>query len=224
MMPSSDQPEARTPAQVPEENALRSQGCAACVEARYAGARFCPQCGKDLLTEPKSDDAAHPILPTTRPNSGIIGSSALKARSATEAACEESPAPPSHVREETSTTCASCHALLPEDALYCHRCGERTRSRQPQLRASVRTPQGHENAVKFDGEPITIGTAKECDVVIVGDEFVSRRHARLAVADGRVLLTDLGSSNGTYLRVRGPIELREGDEIMIGATQVRISR
>ena len=45
-------------------------------------------------------------------------------------------------------------------------------------------------------ERVTIGSADGCDVVL-RDRTVSRHHAELTVRDGRVAITDLGSSNGT---------------------------
>lgn len=45
---------------------------------------------------------------------------------------------------------------------------------------------------------------------------VSRRHARIVVTGGRVVLEDLGSKNGTFLRgrrIERPVELSDGDEI-----------
>ena len=48
---------------------------------------------------------------------------------------------------------------------------------------------------------------------------VSRHHARIVVEDGRAVLEDLGSTNGTFLRgqpVQAATELADGDEICIG--------
>jgi DNA-binding winged helix-turn-helix (wHTH) protein len=48
---------------------------------------------------------------------------------------------------------------------------------------------------------------------------VSRRHARIVVTSGRVVLEDLGSRNGTYVgdrRIESAVELRNGDRIGIG--------
>ena len=47
---------------------------------------------------------------------------------------------------------------------------------------------------------------------------ISRRHARITIAAGRVTIEDLGSKNGTYVdgkRVDGSRELRDGDEIRL---------
>ncbi len=44
-------------------------------------------------------------------------------------------------------------------------------------------------------DPIVVG--RECEGLLVVDPLVSRRHLELAVIDGTVVITDLGSSNGT---------------------------
>ncbi|MGO9752914.1 MAG: FHA domain-containing protein [Solirubrobacteraceae bacterium] len=62
-----------------------------------------------------------------------------------------------------------------------------------------------------------IGRHRGCDVVL-SDLSVSRRHARLVFRDGRWILQDLDSTNGTQVngcRV-GRYELRPGDHIAFG--------
>jgi len=56
------------------------------------------------------------------------------------------------------------------------------------------------------------------DIVFTDDPFLSRRHAALRVdhAAGRFSLHDLGSSNGTAIRIRGDHVLRDGDQFRIG--------
>jgi pSer/pThr/pTyr-binding forkhead associated (FHA) protein len=61
------------------------------------------------------------------------------------------------------------------------------------------------------------------DVVFSDDAFLSRRHAVIRVhgvnagSDSRSFtLTDLGSSNGTFLQVREEVRLRHGDHFRIG--------
>jgi len=56
------------------------------------------------------------------------------------------------------------------------------------------------------------------DIVFTDDPFLSRRHAALRVdhAAGRFTLHDLGSSNGTAIRIRGEHVLRDGDQFRIG--------
>jgi pSer/pThr/pTyr-binding forkhead associated (FHA) protein len=68
-----------------------------------------------------------------------------------------------------------------------------------------------------------IGRHRSCDVVL-SDLSVSRRHARLFFRDGRWILQDLHSTNGTQVngsRV-GRCELRPGDDITIGDEHLSI--
>ena len=63
-----------------------------------------------------------------------------------------------------------------------------------------------------------IGRAADA-LISVASPKVSRRHARILVAEGRATLEDLESKNGTYLgerRIAGPQELKHGDRISIG--------
>ena len=48
---------------------------------------------------------------------------------------------------------------------------------------------------------------------------VSRKHARILVGDGRAVIEDLSSKNGTFVRGRrlaDPVDLQDGDEIGVG--------
>jgi hypothetical protein len=74
-------------------------------------------------------------------------------------------------------------------------------------------------ALDWDGsqDQLVIGRDPECDVVLPS-LTVSRRHARLTFRDGRWILRDLDSTNGTTVN-RGRIgrcELRPGDRVAIG--------
>lgn len=77
--------------------------------------------------------------------------------------------------------------------------------------------------VALDGRPLTIGRATDVEVVLA-DPLASRRHARLSSRGGRLVLADLGSTNGT--RVNGEL-VREavvgpGDRIEIGTMRLEI--
>jgi hypothetical protein len=55
--------------------------------------------------------------------------------------------------------------------------------------------------------------------IVVEDDSVSRRHASVARDDDRVVLNDLGSTNGTWIngrRLYGKQELRAGDTVRLG--------
>ena len=59
---------------------------------------------------------------------------------------------------------------------------------------------------------------------MLGDDTVSRRHAELRAEDGRWLLRDLGSSNGTWVNGRRVIEaeVRPGDLVQLGGAEIRL--
>ena len=53
----------------------------------------------------------------------------------------------------------------------------------------------------------------------IDDASVSRRHARLTWDEAEVVVTDLGSKNGTFVRgarISEPVALKDGDELRIG--------
>jgi pSer/pThr/pTyr-binding forkhead associated (FHA) protein len=59
------------------------------------------------------------------------------------------------------------------------------------------------------------------DIVFGDDEFLSRRHAQIESSNNRVTLTDLASSNGTFVRLRGQHVLAAGELIRIGDELLR---
>ena len=59
------------------------------------------------------------------------------------------------------------------------------------------------------------------DIVFSDDEFMSRRHARLAFQQGRVVFEDLGSSNGSFVKLRAPYTLASGDLVRMGDQLMR---
>jgi pSer/pThr/pTyr-binding forkhead associated (FHA) protein len=62
------------------------------------------------------------------------------------------------------------------------------------------------------------------DIVFTSDPFMSRQHAAIArdPYDGSFSLRDLGSSNGTYLAIRGEFALQNGDHVRIGQHLFRL--
>lgn len=59
------------------------------------------------------------------------------------------------------------------------------------------------------------------DVVFGDDEFLSRRHAAFRWQHGQCVLSDLGSSNGTFVRLTEPMNLSDGDFLRIGDQMFR---
>jgi hypothetical protein len=74
-----------------------------------------------------------------------------------------------------------------------------------------------------EGQEIVIGRSSELDMVLV-EEMVSRKHARIALTDGTISIEDLGSTNGTFVNGEKVQQgtLREGDRVLIGTNILKV--
>jgi pSer/pThr/pTyr-binding forkhead associated (FHA) protein len=93
-------------------------------------------------------------------------------------------------------------------------------------RLSQRTTEGVVRDVFHLRRAETVIGRESGDIVFTDDPFLSRRHAvlRMHAAGGqkrRFTLTDLGSSNGTFLRIKEEVRLRHGDHFRIGQQLLR---
>lgn len=71
---------------------------------------------------------------------------------------------------------------------------------------------------------LMVGRDPACDIVL-DDPSVSRRHARVFLAEGGVYLEDLGSQNGTMVNgaaIHMPCQLRSGDELAAGEARWKL--
>jgi pSer/pThr/pTyr-binding forkhead associated (FHA) protein len=80
---------------------------------------------------------------------------------------------------------------------------------------------GHRDVRHLAGDEIVLGR-EEGDIVFRDDAFLSRRHAAVTWDGKRAQITDLGSSNGTFVRVTGPTALKHGDHVRMGDQLLRI--
>ena len=61
------------------------------------------------------------------------------------------------------------------------------------------------------------------DMTFSHDPLVSETHSAIEEQAGAIVLTDLGSRAGTFVRITGQREILDGDEIAIGRTRLRVS-
>ncbi|HYO96900.1 MAG TPA: FHA domain-containing protein [Polyangiaceae bacterium] len=101
-----------------------------------------------------------------------------------------------------------------------------TDSRPGGARLALRFISGKYQGGEFpisEGQEIIVGRSSELDMVLV-EEMVSRRHARIALEDDVITIEDLGSTNGTFVNgekiQKSP--LREGDRILIGTSILKV--
>jgi pSer/pThr/pTyr-binding forkhead associated (FHA) protein len=60
------------------------------------------------------------------------------------------------------------------------------------------------------------------DVSFPNDGYVSSKHATITVAEGTLAVKDMGSANGTFVRVNGQAAVTAGDLLLVGEQILRI--
>ena len=86
------------------------------------------------------------------------------------------------------------------------------------MKLVIESDEGRRREVPLDRDEITIGR-REDNLVHLPERNVSRHHARLVRRDGRLLLEDLRSANGTRVngvRITEAVPLGEADLVQIG--------
>jgi len=78
--------------------------------------------------------------------------------------------------------------------------------------------------VKLRNAGHVVGRSPEADITI-DDPYASEFHARVGMSEGKVVVHDLGSTNGTYVngrRVTSPTSVSRGDTVQIGKTTLEV--
>ncbi len=87
------------------------------------------------------------------------------------------------------------------------------------------TASARGKTIRFEvqsGQPMTIGRSSRCSVRL-RDAKVSRQHCQVSFVDGKLIVTDLGSTQGVQFRGQrcAQFELEVGDGFHVGETYVR---
>jgi len=71
------------------------------------------------------------------------------------------------------------------------------------------------------GGELTLGR-DDCDMNFYDDDFMSLRHVKIKTVGQKFELEDLGSKNGTFIKIRGEQSIIHGDYVLIGKEVLRI--
>jgi pSer/pThr/pTyr-binding forkhead associated (FHA) protein len=86
--------------------------------------------------------------------------------------------------------------------------------------------QGRQAGLSADlaGGVIMIGRGADCQLIL-DDDYVSTRHARVVGTPNGIYIEDLGSTNGSYVngqRITAPTTITLSDTVRIGKTMLRL--
>jgi len=80
----------------------------------------------------------------------------------------------------------------------------------------------HETARYPLRDPETLFGRSEGTYTFSEDHYMSTTHARIKLQNSQYFLEDLGSTNGTFVRIRKRVLVRDGDTLMIGKQLLRV--
>lgn len=138
----------------------------------------------------------------------------------------------------SSRICSNCQAVVPDGHHFCGRCGA-------QYHADGKTPAdetlyfgammvpGRAKLILIKGEGLEglsyhlnatehLAGSGNGVVLFPDDRYLSKRHATFLYRDNMLYLRDEGSQNGTFLRIREPKRLKDGDMFRVGEQLLKI--
>ncbi len=92
---------------------------------------------------------------------------------------------------------------------------------QARLQLVVNTGQRSEAYPLFDDAVVNVGRDSD-NVIRIDDASVSRRHLQVQATEDGAFVVDLGSSNGTFVRIDQETPLETGDLVLVGEQLLRI--
>ncbi|HZP45763.1 MAG TPA: FHA domain-containing protein [Candidatus Binataceae bacterium] len=212
--------------------------CSECGYDNMDGLDYCDGCGAKLQTTPAAGEthAAEPAAPAAEasppagepavaqevtPPSASSSVAAAAAESEAAPAPEPSRAPTGEIKPAVQPTPAPAPSAVPFKAKLSIIRGSERRGHEFELEA------GNNLIGRWDPET---GAFPEVDLDADDPEAkISRKHALIRIEGGKITLEDIGSLNGTYvnrqprLQPGSPVDLKDGDEIIIGKTFLKLT-
>jgi len=200
--------------------------CPACGSATDPDALFCGRCGQRLAAQPEAQPPASEVQPQL-PFGGPLPAQAPpppapapEVMAAPAPSQQPQPLPPEEPPQAAGTAmCPTCAAPNAFDAPFCSNCGtELAASPESGPVGELVGPNGLHVAV---AGVVSVGRDAHNNVPIP-DPAISRVHCRLETRGTTVLLSDLNSTNGTWVNGRRVQheELADGDRILVGRTEL----
>jgi len=198
--------------------------CSECGYENMDGLDYCDGCGAKLAAADAAAASAAPAAPAEAPEPAPEPEKPAEAAAPAEEA-KPSDAPTGEIKAPEAPKPAEAPAA-PAAAMAA-------------FKANLKVVRGGRKDQEFpleDGNNLVgrwdpeTGSFPEVDLDADDPEAkISRKHALIRIADGKITVEDIGSLNGTYvnrgarLQPGSPVELKTGDEIIIGKTFLKLT-
>ena len=137
------------------------------------------------------------------------------------------PPPMTEVVQSASdaVSCTQCGHTSSLGSVFCANCGAALTVPKTVVMSSPYAPlkaklhlvmEGGQLGEIYELSEETIIGRTNGDVCFPHDGFMSGRHARVVRRGSSFVLTDEGSRNGTFVKIKGEVELKPGDMILVG--------
>jgi pSer/pThr/pTyr-binding forkhead associated (FHA) protein/RNA polymerase subunit RPABC4/transcription elongation factor Spt4 len=193
--------------------------CDSCSALTPIGVPQCTRCGAAVALDPR----------------------AAKQRSTNQGAAA-APNPSDGVVGRDDQACPKCQAIVAGGHKFCHSCGARmpepfafeetqirpmhsSPGRSTMFFGAVQTARARLTLIRGDGEDGVsfmlageehIAGRGDCAISFPDDSFLSPSHANFIYRDAQLIVRDLESLNGVYVRITGSVEIAAGTRFLIG--------
>lgn len=172
--------------------------CWRCYGVGDPGAEFCKFCGARYADAPAAQPDAPPAAPVAAAPVAAAPVAAAPIASAPVAAAPAAQRAPSERPRPVATADGTAPLTL----------------------VSILKDGSDGRRYPIYGEVTDIGR-EEGQIILGDDPYLSPRHARVVQKAGQLLIRDLDSVNGVYVRIREPVDLSDGDMMLLGQQVLR---
>ncbi|MCB9707880.1 MAG: FHA domain-containing protein [Myxococcales bacterium] len=196
--------------------------CGACDAYTPMGQNVCVGCGREVRLH--APGSAAQLEPSSEPPGEVPGTSAVT---------NGDPL----MEQARHYVCTQCATLVPSGHKFCGNCGAQVPLMVQKLQTNyfgpMQTPgRGRLLVIRGQEGSDGINYVLNTDAYVIGrttgeilfpmDSWVSPQHAKLFYDASGLSITDLGSVNGVYVRIREPVTLQLGDAFICGEQVFRL--
>jgi pSer/pThr/pTyr-binding forkhead associated (FHA) protein/RNA polymerase subunit RPABC4/transcription elongation factor Spt4 len=151
-------------------------------------------------------------------------------------------APPTPSQEELMEqarhyVCKECQSSVPSGQKFCGACGAAVPQVIQDLQTDyfgamqapgkarlilIRGDQGVDGLTYLLQGTEHVAGRQDSQILFPDDAWISPRHANFVYREGQLVVTDEGSKNGVYVRVKEPVQLERGDVFLCGQELFRL--